>query len=150
MKCLGKINLKLISSRILPVGSPILQGILAADLIGFHTYEYARHFLSCCNRLLFLSTLPTMVKVNDEHIARVEIYPIGIDPEPFIEALTIPSIQKLLDNLKTKYSGQKVILGVDRLDYIKGLQHKLLGFETFLKTYPQYHGKVYLYVLLTF
>ncbi|KGG51793.1 glycosyltransferase family 20 protein, partial [Mitosporidium daphniae] len=76
--------------RVLPVGACILKGIIAADLIGFHTYEYGRHFLSSCNRLLSLATSPTMVRVSDGHIARVGIYPIGIDPDPFIDALDLP------------------------------------------------------------
>ena len=128
----------------MPVGASILKGVLASDLIGFHTYEYGRHFLSSCNRLLSLATLPTMVRVSKEHVSRVGIYPIGIDPDPFIEALELPSIQKIIEKLESKYGDQKIILGVDRLDYIKGIPHKLLGFEIFLRNYAQYRGKVHI------
>lgn len=83
-----------------------------------------------------------MVRVSDGHIARVGIYPIGIDPDPFIDALDLPPIKSIMKKLKLKYGDQKIILGVDRLDYIKGIPHKLLGFEIFLRNYPQFRGKV--------
>jgi len=70
--------------RILPVRSEILEGVLTCDYIGFHTYDYARHFLSACNRVLNLQTMPNAVKYKGRTV-NVGTIPIGIDPEKFTE-----------------------------------------------------------------
>lgn len=70
--------------RILPVRSEILEGVLPCDLIGFHTYDYARHFLSACNRVLNLSTMPNAVQYKGRTV-NVATIPIGIDPEKFTD-----------------------------------------------------------------
>jgi len=70
--------------RILPVRSEILEGVLPCDLIGFHTYDYARHFLSACNRVLNLSTMPNAVEYKGRTV-NVATIPIGIDPEKFTD-----------------------------------------------------------------
>jgi trehalose 6-phosphate synthase len=70
--------------RILPVRREILLGILYCDLIGFHTYDYARHFLSSCTRVLGLPTMPNGVEFEGR-LAHVGTFPIGIDPSSFIE-----------------------------------------------------------------
>jgi trehalose 6-phosphate synthase len=74
--------------RILPVRREILLGVLHSDLIGFHTYDYARHFLSSCTRILALPTMPNGVEF-DGRMAHVGTFPIGIEPELFIEVNTI-------------------------------------------------------------
>lgn len=70
--------------RILPVRREILLGILYSDLIGFHTYDYARHFLSSCTRILGLPTMPNGVEFEGR-LAHVGTFPIGIDPDSFID-----------------------------------------------------------------
>lgn len=70
--------------RILPVRREILLGLLYSDLIGFHTYDYARHFLSSCTRVLGLPTMPNGVEF-DGRLAHVGTFPIGIDPSSFLE-----------------------------------------------------------------
>src|ERR1700712_4943002 len=72
--------------RILPVRDQILYGVLQCDLIGFHTYDYARHFLSSCARLLDLKVEPNAVFLEGKFIA-VRVFPIGIDPANFDEGL---------------------------------------------------------------
>ena len=69
--------------RILPVRREILLGILYSDLIGFHTYDYSRHFLSSCTRILGLPTMPNGVEFEGR-LAHVGTFPIGIDPSSFI------------------------------------------------------------------
>jgi trehalose 6-phosphate synthase len=71
-------------NRILPVRREILLGILYCDIIGFHTYDYARHFLSSCTRILGLPTMPNGVEFQGR-MAHVGTFPIGIEPESFIE-----------------------------------------------------------------
>lgn len=127
--------------RILPVRKELLQGVLAADLIGFHTYDYARHFLSVCTRILGLDSSPKGVNYHS-HFAHVGIFPIGIDPNTFHRALEDSSVQQRIQELHEKFIGKKVLLGVDRLDYIKGVPHKLLALEWLLTKHSEWMHKV--------
>lgn len=129
--------------RILPVREQLLLGLLDCDLIGFHTYDYARHFLSSCSRILSTSTTPNGVDFNGRFIT-VGAFPIGIDPEKFVEALKKPSVQDRIAVLKRKFEGVKLIVGVDRLDYIKGVPQKLHALEVFLTEHPEWIGKIVL------
>ncbi|KAK4522953.1 hypothetical protein GAYE_PCTG32G0843 [Galdieria yellowstonensis] len=129
--------------RILPVRKELLQGVLAADLIGFHTYDYARHFLSVCTRILGLDSSPKGVNYHS-HFAHVGIFPIGIDPNTFHRALEDSNVQQRIQELHEKFIGKKVLLGVDRLDYIKGVPHKLLALEWLLTKHSEWMHKVVL------
>lgn len=127
--------------RILPVRSEILEGVLPCDYIGFHTYDYARHFLSACNRVLNLPTMPNAVQYKGRTV-NVGTIPIGIDPEKFTDALQEPKCKARIAELEEKFKGKKIIVGVDRLDYIKGVPQKLFAFEVFLTQHPEWVGKV--------
>lgn len=129
--------------RILPVREEILMGVLACDLIGFHTYDYARHFLSACSRILGLNTLPNGVELKGRMVS-VGTFPIGIDPEKFVEGLATPKVEARIASLEKKFQGVKLIVGVDRLDYIKGVPQKLHALEVFLTEHPEWIGKVVL------
>uniref|UniRef100_A0A2U9N7Y5 Alpha,alpha-trehalose-phosphate synthase [UDP-forming] n=1 Tax=Pichia kudriavzevii TaxID=4909 RepID=A0A2U9N7Y5_PICKU len=130
--------------RILPVRAEILQGLLGCDLIGFHTYDYARHFLSSVKRILKLPTSPQGIRYDDRDIT-VGAYPIGIDVDKFLNGLKKDSVKDRIQQLKTKFGPDcKLIVGVDRLDYIKGVPQKLHAFEVFLETHPEWIGKVIL------
>jgi trehalose 6-phosphate synthase/phosphatase len=129
--------------RILPVRREILLGVLQCDLIGFHTYDYARHFLSSCTRILGLSTLPNGVEYEGR-LVHVGTFPIGIDPDKFIQGLQEERIQQRIAKLKEKFKDVTVLVGVDRLDYIKGVPQKLYAFEGFLDSHPEFQGKVVL------
>ncbi|KAI9788220.1 MAG: Trehalose-6-P synthase/phosphatase complex synthase subunit [Peltula sp. TS41687] len=129
--------------RILPVRNEILLGVLQCDLIGFHTYDYARHFLSSCSRMLGLATSPNGVEYQGK-VVTVGAYPIGIDPENFIEGLKKPKVQQRIATLERRFQGIKLIVGVDRLDYIKGVPQKLHALEVFLTEHPEWVGKIVL------
>ncbi|KAK4941807.1 Trehalose-6-P synthase/phosphatase complex synthase subunit, partial [Elasticomyces elasticus] len=129
--------------RILPVRDEILLGVLHCDLIGFHTYDYARHFLSSCSRILSLPTTPNGVEYQGK-IVTVGAFPIGIDPDKFTEGLKKPKVQERIATLSKKFQGVKLIVGVDRLDYIKGVPQKLHALEVFLTEHPEWIGKVVL------
>ncbi|KAL2256237.1 hypothetical protein VTK26DRAFT_1955 [Humicola hyalothermophila] len=129
--------------RILPVREQLLLGVLDCDLIGFHTYDYARHFLSSCSRILSTPTTPNGVDWNGRFVT-VGAFPIGIDPEKFVEGLKKPSVQNRIAALKRKFEGVKLIVGVDRLDYIKGVPQKLHALEVFLTEHPEWIGKIVL------
>ncbi|KAI1003370.1 Alpha,alpha-trehalose-phosphate synthase [Podosphaera aphanis] len=129
--------------RILPVRKQILHGVLHCDLIGFHTYDYARHFLSSCSGILEKPTTPNGVEYLGKNIT-VAAFPIGIDPEKFVEGLKKKSVQDRIAVLERKFEGVKLIVGVDRLDYIKGVPQKLHALEIFLTEHPEWIGKIVL------
>ncbi|KAL2216176.1 alpha,alpha-trehalose-phosphate synthase 1 [Thermoascus aurantiacus ATCC 26904] len=129
--------------RILPVRNELLLGVLHCDLIGFHTYDYTRHFLSSCSRLLGLSTTPNGIEFQGRIIA-AGAFPIGIDPDKFKEGLKKEKVQKRIAMLEQKFQGVKLMVGVDRLDYIKGVPQKLHALEVFLSDHPEWVGKVVL------
>ncbi|KAJ3217078.1 Trehalose-6-P synthase/phosphatase complex synthase subunit [Dinochytrium kinnereticum] len=129
--------------RILPVRKQILLGVLHSDLIGFSTYDYARHFLSSCTRILGLHTMPNGVEFEGRQVY-VGTFPIGIDPTKFTEGLENPTILARIDRLEERFKGVKVLVGVDRLDYIKGVPQKLHAFELFLAKHPEWVEKVVL------
>lgn len=129
--------------RILPVREDILTGVLHCDHIGFHTYDYVRHFLSSCARILSLSTTPNGVKFNNK-LVTVGAFPIGIDPERFSAGLQKPNVVERIATLQRKFENIKLIVGVDRLDYIKGVPQKLHALEVFLTEHPEWIGKVIL------
>ncbi|KAH1120710.1 hypothetical protein J1N35_003870 [Gossypium stocksii] len=129
--------------RTLPSRSELLRSVLAADLVGFHTYDYARHFVSACTRILGIEGTPEGVE-DQGRLTRVAAFPIGIDSLRFQNALLVPQVQEHIKELKERFSGRKVMLGVDRLDMIKGIPQKILAFEKFLEENPNWRDKVVL------
>ncbi|WZZ34042.1 hypothetical protein YC2023_017443 [Brassica napus] len=133
--------------RTLPSRSELLRSVLAADLVGFHTYDYARHFVSACTRILGLEGTPEGVE-DQGRLTRVAAFPIGIDSERFIRALEVPDVIQNMKELKERFAGRKVraavLLGVDRLDMIKGIPQKILAFEKFLEENASWRDKVVL------
>lgn len=126
--------------RMLPMREALLHGCLAADLVGFHTYDYARHFVSATSRILGLEATPDGVETAGG-FTRVAAFPIGIDPGRFTAALRTEEVQEHVKELQERFRGRKVMLGVDRLDMIKGIPHKLLAFEKFLIENPEWKDK---------
>lgn len=127
--------------RTLPLREELLHSVLKADLVGFHTYDYARHFVSACTRILGLEGTPEGVG-DSGSTTRVAAFPIGIDPERFIRALNTEAVKQHIAELRARFSGRKIMLGVDRLDMIKGIPQKLLGFEKFLEDHPEWRDRV--------
>ncbi|GAU38680.1 hypothetical protein TSUD_54280 [Trifolium subterraneum] len=113
------------------------------DIVCFHTYDYARHFVSACTRILGLEATPEGVEDHGK-LTRVAAFPIGIDSERFIRALDHPDVQSPFKDLQERFKGRKVMLGVDRLDMIKGIPQKLLAFEKFLEENEAWRDKVVL------
>lgn len=129
--------------RILPVRREVLLGVLSCDLIGFHTYDYVRHFLSSVTRILGLPTLPNAVIYHEKCIT-VSAFPIGIDTQKFLDGLKKPKVQNRIAELRKRFGNTSIMVGVDRLDYIKGVPQKLHAFEVFLTEHPEFIGKVVL------
>lgn len=129
--------------RAIPARQELLYGVLASDLIGFHTHDYVRHFLGVCTRIVG-ATCNNMVLNTQGWLATVGAFPIGITPSKFLEALERPAVEDYLQELKSNFEGRKILLGIDRLDYIKGIPHKLYALEAFLEKNPHWRGKVVL------
>ncbi len=109
----------------------------------FHTYDYARHFVSACSRILGLEGTPEGVE-HDGMISRVAAFPIGIDPLRFTAAMDTLGVAAKAAKLRKTNGDKHVILGVDRLDMIKGIPQKLLAFEKFLEDCPEWRNKAVL------
>jgi len=125
----------------------ILEGLLGADLVGFHTYEYTQHFLQTVLRLH--GTGNTMGKIfTSERMVKVETFPMGIDFNHFDKAVQSPEVKLEREKLSGTLPGAKVILSVDRLDYTKGILNRLLGFELLLETHSSYRSKVVLIMIV--
>jgi trehalose 6-phosphate synthase/phosphatase len=128
--------------RVLPWREEILHGVLGADLIGFHTFGYMRHFLSAAYRIGGHEHHFGKMTVG-QRVVNIDVFPMGIDYERFAK----PSVKIRRDKdaavrVRQLAKGKKVILSIDRLDYTKGIPQRIKAFARFLKRYPEYHGRV--------
>jgi trehalose 6-phosphate synthase/phosphatase len=120
----------------------ILNGLLGADLVGFHTHDYSQYFLRCVRRILGIEN--HMGKIDlPGRMVRVDTFPMGVDYNKFNKLQTDANDPALPDK-----KGVKMILSVDRQDYSKGILHRLRGFELFLRSHPEWHGKVCLSMIV--
>lgn len=120
-----------------------MSGILGANVVGFQTYNYARHFASNCTRILGYEYTPSGILANGVLI-QVEIYPIGIDVERTKYHCSRPGVAPKAKAIRERYAGKKIIIGRDKLDPVKGVLQKLEAFETFLTDFPEWREKVVL------
>ena len=127
--------------RHLPWRREILEGLLGADLIGFHTYGYVRHFLSSVRRILGYEHTFGEVR-TDTRVTKTDLFPMGIDYRQFAEAAGSSPVQGEIARIRQKYGKQKIILSFDRLDYTKGIPLRLEAFDTLLEKKPDYQGKI--------
>ncbi len=127
--------------RLLPWRREILEGLLGADLVGFHTYDYVRHFLSSASRILGLEHHLGTLSVKDR-IVKVDTFPMGIDYRTYADAYQQPEVKKEIEKMRQTVGDRKIIASIDRLDYTKGIVQRLEAFDWFLTKFPQYKGKV--------
>jgi alpha,alpha-trehalose-phosphate synthase [UDP-forming] len=134
--------------RILPWREEFLRGILGADLIGFHTQSYANHFLNCCSRILHLDvdTERGEVSVSGRRV-RAAPFPLGIPADFFSNLAASPRVAARAQRIRRSLGSQVMVLGVDRLDYTKGILERLLGYERFLEENPAWHRRVTLVLI---
>jgi trehalose 6-phosphate synthase/phosphatase len=132
--------------RLLPDRKEVVEGLIGADLVGFHTYDYARHFLSGVLRTLGYDNKMSSVIVQDR-LVRADVFPIGIDYEKFAAAAKSAKVKAEILALKKHFNDQKIVLSVDRLDYSKGILERLEAFDYFLEKNPRWHKKIVLVVV---
>lgn len=125
--------------RYLPWREELLAGMLGADLIGFHEYDYVRHFLSSVRRICGYEHSLSTLAVGDRKI-RVDAFPMGIDYDKYADSVKLPEVEKNIQRFKS--NDKKIIISVDRLDYTKGILNRLEAYDWFLTRYPEYRGKV--------
>ncbi len=120
----------------------ILEGLLGSDLIGFHTYDYAQYFLRSVLRILGKENHMGTIDLPDRMV-KVGSFPMGIEYNKFNQMDVSP-----FPSEKPGPDEPKIVLSVDRLDYSKGIVNRLEGFELFLKKHPEWHGKVFLNMIV--
>jgi trehalose 6-phosphate synthase/phosphatase len=121
--------------RLLPAREQLLRGVLGADYVSFQVGDYARHFRSSCLRMLGIDSEPDWLELDGRRVG-IGVDPIGIDVDGFRDVIADAETGRLLADLEKQYEGRRLVLGVERLDYTKGIPQKLQAFERFLERDP--------------
>ncbi len=132
--------------RLLPWREETLRGLLGANLIGFHTHDYARHFLSSVMRICGIEHSVGEVTV-DNRLVKIDAFPLGIDYDKYANAALDQEVHAEIENIRSTVANRRVILSIDRLDYTKGIIERLEAFNWFLSNWPQYKGSVTLIIV---
>lgn len=134
--------------RALPERVDLLNGLLGADLVAFHTHGYMRHFISAVYRVLNLDCNLDEIQL-DSRVVDVDAFPMGINYKKYYDAILDKQISKQAKELKRNLGDTKLIVSVDRFDYSKGILIRLTSFENFLQDHPEYEGKVSLVMIVS-
>jgi trehalose 6-phosphate synthase/phosphatase len=121
--------------------SSLLKGVLGSDLVGFHTHDYAQHFLQSVKMILGVDSNFHNIQYQDR-LVKADLFPISIDYKKFNQACNDPETKQYYNEIRNNFEGRKLIFSVDRLDYTKGLMDRLNAFENFLDQYPEWREKV--------
>jgi trehalose 6-phosphate synthase len=134
--------------RVFPWRKELLAGMLGSDLIGFHIPMYAKHFLDCCERILGAEVERASGEIRyQQRRIHARAFPLGIPSDYFRDLSASAEVQAHARRIRRAMHDRTIVLGVDRLDYTKGVIERLLGFERFLELYPEYRGKVSLVLI---
>ncbi|NJO87414.1 MAG: bifunctional alpha,alpha-trehalose-phosphate synthase (UDP-forming)/trehalose-phosphatase, partial [Lewinella sp.] len=133
--------------RILPYRSEILRGLLGADQLGFHTYDYMRHFLSAAYRILGYEHEFGRLHLGDREV-NIDVFPMGIDYDKYAFPDVDAGNDPVSIEIRELARHRKLIVSIDRLDYTKGIPQRVRAFAEFLRRCPEYHGKVNLVMLV--
>jgi len=127
--------------RTLPHRLELARGLLGADLIGFHTLSYVRHFASTLMQLCGIEKVGDRIEQDGREV-RLGAFPMGIDAQSFENLVREPSVLEEVRMHREKSAGQRLLLGVDRLDYTKGIPRRLLAVQRLLEREPAWRGKL--------
>jgi trehalose 6-phosphate synthase len=128
----------------LPRHRQLVEALFDYDLIGFQTTEWLEAFEDYLVHEVGGSVLGDGVLEAFGKTVRAGAFPIGIDAEDFAVQVRSAAAARMYDRMAAQSVFRSMIVGVDRLDYSKGLDERFLGFELFLKDNPDFHGKVFL------
>ncbi|RZK22990.1 MAG: bifunctional alpha,alpha-trehalose-phosphate synthase (UDP-forming)/trehalose-phosphatase, partial [Hymenobacter sp.] len=134
-------------ARVIPWRTELLRGILGADLIGFHTFGYMRHFLSAVAHLLGYPAQNGQIEMPSRSV-RVDAFPMGIDYQRYAETAASAATAAHMVEYRAALRETRVILSIDRLDYTKGIAQRLRAFDLLLQRYPEWRGQVSLIMLV--
>ncbi|KAJ2228769.1 Trehalose-6-P synthase/phosphatase complex subunit [Coemansia sp. RSA 485] len=130
--------------RCLHVRRELLEGMLGADVVGLQTFSYKRHFVHTAKRVLGVTGSPSGLILEDGRHVVVGQYAMGLDPAGVEEKWSNASVGELIEFLNDKYAGKYLLVGRDKLDHVKGVRQKLLGYESFLSENPEFVSKTVL------
>ncbi|KAJ2140871.1 Trehalose-6-P synthase/phosphatase complex subunit [Coemansia sp. RSA 678] len=129
--------------RCLHVRKELLEGMLGADVVGLQTFSYKRHLIQTAKRVLGVTGSPSGLTLDRGHVV-VGQYAMGLDPVGVEGKWSNATVGELIEFLNEKYSGKYLLVGRDKLDHVKGVRQKLLGYECFLEANPEFAGKTVL------
>ncbi|TGE13840.1 bifunctional alpha,alpha-trehalose-phosphate synthase (UDP-forming)/trehalose-phosphatase [Hymenobacter elongatus] len=133
--------------RVLPWRRELLEGMLGADLIGFHTYGYMRHFLSSVAQLLGCPSQNGLIEAGQRSVL-VDAFPMGIDYDKYAQVAESEEARESEQLYRDALNDARVILSIDRLDYTKGIAERLRAYEQMLRLYPEWRERVTLLMLV--
>jgi len=133
--------------RALPWRRELLAGMLGADLVGFHTYDYVRHFVSSASRMFGLEHRLGRIGYGGREL-QADVFPMGIDYDRFARAARSDRVSAQAEKNRAMTGGARIVLSVDRLDYTKGIVQRLEAYAEFLGENPSQRGKVSLVLLV--
>ena len=124
-----------------PWKEKIIRGLLGSDLIGFHTHEYVQHFLKTVRMVLGYDHIYRVIAFENRMV-KADLFPLGVDFKRFSQTSQKPEVIECKNSITKNFANKKIIFSVDRLDYTKGVTHRLAGYEQFLKSHPEWLEKV--------
>jgi trehalose 6-phosphate synthase/phosphatase len=130
-----------------PWREAILRGMLGADLLGFHTFDYTYHFMRCVSRILGIETSENWLYPEGRTV-RADTFPISIDYKKFSDAASSKAVKKRVAEMRHSLGDLRIIFSLDRLDYTKGFLQRIAAYGHFLETYPEHRGKVVFHMIM--
>jgi len=127
--------------RLLPCRDEIINGLLGADLLGFHTHDYVHHFTESVRRLFGYDYSLGFVNTGRSRIS-VDAFPMGVDYDRFSSQAQTTGTEREVSRMRDRFKNRKIIVSIDRLDYTKGIPERLEAFDLFLTRYPEFRKKV--------
>lgn len=127
--------------RLIPWRKELLTGLLGADVIGFHTYDDVRHFISAVNRINGLNNVSNEVRIGERSVT-IDAFPISIDYNKYKSLAEDANTRRNERKIRQLINHNRLIISIDRLDYSKGIIHRLQAYQMFLEKHPELRGKV--------
>jgi len=129
--------------RVLPWRKEVLRGLLGCDLIGFQLRQHADNFLQSVADVFKIPVDLERSSVEfEDRVIKVGVFPVGIDYKKWNDLATSPGNIEKARQIRREVGVEHILIGVDRLDYTKGIRERLRAYEHFLEKYPEYHGRI--------
>jgi trehalose 6-phosphate synthase/phosphatase len=133
--------------RLLPWRRQVVEGLMGAELIGFHTYDYVQYFLNSVHSLLGYESFMGQITAADR-ITKADVFPLGIDYQHFYSTARTSAVRNQVHQFRERLGNRKIVLSIDRLDYTKGIPQRLEAFDLFLEKHPEHREKLVLVMVV--